>query len=226
MNISKENLQFLKKLSENNYREWFDQHKEEFREYQHEFKRFHASIRTLMDQHDNIGSDKVFRIYRDVRFSKDKTPYKTNWSGSFKRATPLLRGGYYYQVSPDKAIVMGGFFGPNSEDLLHIRKQISQDAGPLREVLSGKSFKHYFGALHGEKVKTKPKGFSIDDPNIYLLRHKQFLVSRQFSKGDILSKDFDIQINETFRAMRPYFDVMSMYLTTDLNGEELRFPGI
>ncbi|MEO9477407.1 MAG: DUF2461 domain-containing protein [Cyclobacteriaceae bacterium] len=221
MSISSENLQFLKDLAENNRKEWFEAHKPDFLQYKEEFKQFHESVGSLMEQHDQISGSRAFRIYRDVRFSKDKTPYKNNWSGGFKRATSQLRGGYYYQVSPGNSFVAGGFFGPNSQDLLHIRKQISQDSEPLLEVLNSKAFKDHFGELKGEKVKTSPKGFSIDDPAIALLRHKQFLVYRNFTDEEILKPDYASMVNESFKAMRPYFDVMSMYLTTDLNGEEL-----
>ncbi len=221
MKLTQQNLQFLKALSENNNRIWFEAHKDEFQTYQQEFKAFHGYVKALMEQHDHIGGHKVYRIYRDVRFSDDKTPYKDYWAGSFKRATAQLRGGYYYQVGPDQAMVAGGFFGPNSRDLLHLRNQISQFGEPLLEVLESKAFKNYFGTLEGEKVKTAPRGFSQDDPHIDLIRHKQFLVYRYFTMQDMLKEDFAAQINDTFRAMRPFFDVMSLYLSTDLNGEDL-----
>ena len=221
MSISTQSIQFLKALAENNHKAWFEAHKPDFVQFRDEFKLFHNSIGALMEQHDQISGDKVYRIYRDVRFSKNKTPYKNNWSGGFKRATVQLRGGYYYQVSPGNSFVAGGFFGPNSQDLLHIRKQVSQDSEPLLDVLKSKAFKTYFGELKGEKVKTAPRGFSVDDPNIELIRHKQFLVYRHFTDAEVVKPDFASKINDSFRAMRPFFDVMSMYLTTDLNGEEL-----
>jgi len=221
MPLSSANFNFLSQLSKNNNREWFDAHKNEFQTYQDEFKAFHKELQKLIESHDQIEKGKVFRIYRDVRFSKDKTPYKTHWSGSFKRATHYLRGGYYYQIEPRKSFAAGGFFGPNSQDLLHIRKQISQDPDFLREVLESELFKKYFGELHGEKVKTSPKGFSADDPAIDLIRHKQFLVYRYFTDSEALSEGFVEMLNDTFRVMRPYFDVMSEMLTTDLNGESL-----
>ena len=174
-----------------------------------------------MDSHDQLDKSKVYRIYRDVRFSKDKTPYKNHWSGTFGRATHYLRGGYYYQIEPGKSYAAGGFFGPNAQDLLHLRKQISQDADLLREVLKSDEFKNTFGELQGEQVKTAPKGFSKEDPNIDLLRFKQFLVYRHFSDDEVLEPNFINILNDTFKAMRPYFDVMSEYLTTDLNGESI-----
>lgn len=221
MNISQENLTFLSQLGANNEKDWFHAHKTDFEKYQEETKGFHQQVHRLMESHDQIASGKFFRIYRDVRFSKDKTPYKTHWSGSFKRDTHYLRGGYYYQIEPGKTFAAGGFFGPNPQDLQHIRKQISQDPDALNEVLESPSFKKTFGQIIGESVKTTPKGFSIDDPSIHLLRQKQFIVEHHFTDAEVLSSDFAQKLNETFKAMRPYFDVMSMYLTTDLNGASL-----
>lgn len=223
MLLSNDNLDFLNSLAANNNREWFEEHKSSFEKYQNEFKAFHSELKKLMVQHDQLDKSKVFRIYRDVRFSKDKTPYKTHWSGTFGRATHYLRGGYYYQIEPGKSFAAGGFFGPNSQDLLHIRKQISQFADPLKAVIESSDFKKYFDSLQGEQVKTAPKGFSKEDSEIDLLRHKQFLVYRHFSDEQVLDASFMDDLNDTFRAMRPFFNVMSDYLTTDLNGEELRF---
>lgn len=223
MQLTKDNLTFLTDLRENNNRDWFNDNKLSFEKNQKEFKSFHSELKKMMDTHDQLDKSKVYRIYRDVRFSKDKTPYKTHWSGSFGRATHHLRGGYYYQVESGKNFAAGGFFGPNSQDLLHLRKQISQFSDPLRAVLASESFKKHFGNLDGEKVKTTPKGFDKEDPEIDLLRHKQFLVYRHFSDEEVLGENFKDLLNDTFKAMRPFFDVMSDYLITDLNGEELKF---
>lgn len=221
MKISSENLAFLSALSENNEKDWFQAHKSDFEKYQEETKLFHQRLLQLMEQHDQIASGKVFRIYRDVRFSKDKTPYKNHWSGSFRRATHYLRGGYYYQIAPGNSYASGGFFGPNPQDLQHIRKQISHDPDSLFDVINSQPFKSHFGQLVGESVKTTPKGFSADDPAIEVLKLKQFIVRHHFKDEEVLSPDFTHQLNESFKAMRSYFDVMSMYLTTDLNGASL-----
>ena len=218
MPITSKNLDFLDQLSRNNHREWFDANKSEFLTHQEEFKHFHLEVLGHLKTHDQIERNKTFRIYRDVRFSKDKTPFKTHWSGSFNRATDALRGGYYYQITPENSQVVGGFFGPNSQDLLHLRKQISQDPEPLRDVLNSKAFKDMFGTLKGEQVKTAPKGVSKEDPNIDLLRYKQFLVFVNFTDEEVMAADFNQKVSKSFQAMRPFFDVMSMYLTTDLNG--------
>ncbi len=221
MPISNANFRFLNELSLHNNREWFAEHKHEYEVFHEEVKNLAKDVEVLMNEHDLLAGGRVYRIYRDVRFSKDKTPFKDYWAGSFRRSTALLRGGYYYEIAPGRSFVAGGFFGPNPSDLLHIRKQISQEPEPLWEVLNQREFKQYFGDLKGDAVKTSPKGFSIDDPAIMLIRQKQFVIEHYFTDEEVLSPDFPETINSAFRAMRPFLDYMSEILTTDLNGESI-----
>ncbi len=213
---------FLKQLKKNNNREWFVKNKSKYELALEEVKEFQSKALTEMNKHDVIdGQGKLFRIYRDVRFSNDKTPYKSSWSGSFKRATTALRGGYYFHIEPGNSYISGGFFGPNAQDLLHIRKQISGEAQPLRKILSSKSFISFFQKLNGDQVKTAPKGFSKDDPDIDLIRYKQFIITHYFTDQEVLQKDFPKQLAKGFKNMRPFFDYMTNILTTDLNGTPL-----
>src|SRR5215468_10357589 len=126
INITNSTMGFLKKLSKNNNREWFNKNKNLYVAAHENVLAFVDALLFEMRRHDNIetrsAKESLFRIYRDVRFSKDKLPYKTYWAGHFKRATKKLRGGYYFQVEPGKTFVAGGFFSPNPADLLHIRK--------------------------------------------------------------------------------------------------------
>src|SRR5215468_7774230 len=119
-------IDFLKKLSKNNNRGWFNENKNLYVAAHENVLAFVDALLSEMRKHDTIetrdAKDSLFRIYRDVRFAKDKSPYKTYWAGHFKRATKKLRGGYYFQVEPGKTFVAGGFFSPNPADLLHIRK--------------------------------------------------------------------------------------------------------
>lgn len=212
---------FLNELKDNNHRDWFNANKSTFQESQAEVKQFVKNLEEAMLAHDEIDTagTKIFRIYKDVRFSKDKTPYKTSWNISFKRLGAERRGGYYLQIKPGDSYIVGGFFGPNSQDMLHIRKQISQDAGLLREAITDTS-KH-LGDLYGDQVKSAPKGFSKEDPNIDLLRYKQLLFKKTFSDKEILSEDAPQLIGQGFSHYRPFFDAMSELLTTDLNGISL-----
>jgi uncharacterized protein (TIGR02453 family) len=175
-----------------------------------------------MNKHDVIetpsGKKSLNRIYRDVRFKKDKTPYKTHWGGGLYRAGADRRGSYYYHVGLDHSFVMGGFFGPNSQDLLHFRNQIAMDADPLRSILESKSFKDTFGELQGDQLKTAPKGFEKDHPEIDLLRYKQYIIRHNFTREQVLNPNFPKTLSDTFRKMRPFLDCMTEMITTDLNG--------
>ncbi|MFT3911667.1 MAG: DUF2461 domain-containing protein [Ferruginibacter sp.] len=218
-------VSFLKKLKKNNNREWFNAHKNEFINEQKIIAAFADLLLIELNKHDVIetasGKKSLHWIYRDIRFSKDKTPYKTNWSGSFRRATKFRRGGYYFHIEPGNSFIAGGFWGPNPQDLKRIRDDVSFDPSPLRKILKSKSFISTFGKLQGEQLKTTPKGFDANDEAIELLRYKQFLVMKKFSDEEVLSKNFIKEASNTFKYMRPFFDYMSGVLSTDSNGENL-----
>ena len=223
--LSPKVLEFLKKLKKNNNREWFTENKDEYEEARVCMELFADELLFGMQKIDDIetatGKKSLYRIYRDVRFSKDKTPYKNSMSGYFKRATAAKRGGYYFYFEPGHIMIGGGFWGPNKEDLQLLREQLSQDADPLRAVLSKNDFKESFGGLIGEQLKTAPKGFPKDHEEIDLLRFKQFIVKKDFTEADTKKENFSELMVSSFSAMIPFLDVMSDYLTTDLNGESI-----
>ena len=128
MQFEKSSLSYLKNLKLNNNRDWFAEHKPTFIKAQNNAKELYAGIRNNLEKYDEIEKFKLFRIYRDVRFSKDKTPYKHHFAGSFSRLGKQLRGGYYLRIRPGESFLAGGFWEPNKEDLLRIRKEIEVDA--------------------------------------------------------------------------------------------------
>jgi len=221
-NIPASTFEFLAKLKKNNNRDWFNRHKENFLEEQQQIEAFADGLLAALNDHDIIetisGKKSLHRIYRDTRFSKDKTPYKCNWSGGFKRATKWRRGGYYFHLEPGNSVIAGGFWGPNNEDLKRIRDEIAFDASPLRKILKSKNFVSTFGSLQGEQLKTTPKGFDATNEAIDLLRYKQFLLIKKFTDEEVLAKNFLKEASGTFKNMRPFFDYMSTLLTTDSNG--------
>ena len=219
--ITKDTFQFLNELKKNNNREWFTENKTRFKSHETEAKTFFNTVLELMKGHDEIEKLKVFRIYRDVRFSKDKTPYKYNFSASFARAGKQRRGGYYLHLQPQGSFIAAGFWAPEKEDLLRIRKEWELDATDLRAILADKAFKLVWGALTGDELKTSPKGFDKEDPNIDLIRKKQFIFVKNFTDKEVLSPKFPGLVSTSFSAVRPYFDLMSAILTTNLNGESL-----
>jgi len=212
---------FLKKLEKNNNRDWFTENKNEFKVLETEMKSFFNSIGEEVKTHDEIERIKVFRIYRDVRFSKDKTPYKGHFAGSFMRATAKLRGGYFIQIKPGETFLATGFWQPNKEDLFRIRKELELDASEFRSVIEKASFKSVWGALQGDEVKTAPKGFDKEHPDIDLIKKKMFIFVKKFTDTQVTSSKFASSVNDAFKAVRPYFNLMSEILTTNLNGESL-----
>jgi uncharacterized protein (TIGR02453 family) len=216
---------FLTVLKENNNREWFNANKTIFQKEQALLEIFAQQLLQELSLHDQIetpsGKSSMHRIYRDTRFSKDKTPYKGNWSGGFKRATKYRRGGYYFHLEPGNSFVAGGFWAPNTQDLKRIRDDIAFDPAPLRKIINSKPFLSTFETLQGEQLKTTPKGFDADHEAIDLLRYKQFLLIRKFTDKEVLSEHFLREANQTFKNMRPFLDYMSEVLTTDVNGLEV-----
>ena len=215
-------IAFLNVLKKNNNREWFNANKDKFLNEQQSIEIFADALLLLLNTHDVIetpsGKKSLYRIYRDTRFSNNKTPYKINWSGSFTRATKLRRGSYYFHIQPGNSFIAGGFWGPSPPDLKRIRDDIAFDDSPLRKIIKSKSFVSTFGELRGEQVKTTPKGFNAADPAIDLLRFKQFIIKRNFTDKEVLGENFLKEANLTFKNMRPFFDYMSEVLSTDING--------
>tara|TARA_B110000008_G_scaffold102608_1_gene105536 strand:- start:79079 stop:79834 length:756 start_codon:yes stop_codon:yes gene_type:complete len=222
MQFKKPSLTYLKQLKKNNNRDWFAEHKPIFIEAQNNAKELYAEIRNNLEKHDEIEKFKLFRIYRDVRFSRDKTPYKPHFAGSFSRLGKQLRGGYYLRIRPGESFLAGGFWEPNKEDLLRIRKEIEVDASEFREILEDKNFQHYFGNIFkGDELKTAPRGFDKDHPDVDLLRKKGFIAVRNFTDEEVLSPNFSLEVDKSYIALRPFFDLFSDILTTNLNGENL-----
>jgi uncharacterized protein (TIGR02453 family) len=219
--LTKSTFEFLELLSKNNNREWFTENKKPFEIENNLAKAFFTEVYTDLDKIDSLEKMQVFRIYRDVRFSKDKLPYKNHFSVGFSRTKPMLRGGMYLHIENEASFVGGGFWAPNNEDLLRIRKEIELDASDLREIISNTTFKNMFGTLEGEELKTAPKNFDKTHPDIDLIRKKQYLLTRKFTNKEVMSPNFKEEVIATFAAMRPFFNYMSDVLTTDLNGESL-----
>ncbi|MBT8209736.1 MAG: DUF2461 domain-containing protein [Eudoraea sp.] len=219
--ITKEVLGFLRALKKNNNREWFSAHKADFQHVQATVKTFYHGLQNALNTHDEIDKHKLFRIYRDVRFSADKTPYKPHFAGSYSRAGGARRGGYYIRLRPGESFIATGFWEPNKDDLFRIRKELEMDATEFRKVIGNKSFKKVWGELMGDEVKTAPKGFDRNHPNIDLIRKKGFIFVRNFTDTEVTHPDFLNTVNDSFKAIRPYFDLMSDILTTNLNGESL-----
>lgn len=220
--INKDVFLFLKKLHKNNNRDWFNDNKPEFKRLETEVKEAYKYLGELMNSHDIIDKIKVFRIYRDVRFSKNKLPYKTHFGGSYHRKKPELRGGFYLHLEPNnKSFIATGFWEPNKEDLNRIRKEFEIDHEEIRDILADKTFNSVWGDFTGESLKTAPRGFEKTHPAIDLIRRKQFIFTKTYTDKEVLNDNFLNHVNDAFKIARPYLDYMSAVLTTNLNGESL-----
>lgn len=215
-------FQFLNTLKDNNNREWFAENKDYYLEEEEKIKSFFTSIFQGIQSLDNMEGMKAYRIYRDVRFSKDKSPYKTYRSCSYKRATQALRGGYHLEITPEGSFLAVGFWQPNKEDLLRIRQEFELDGNTITEILESKDIKRMFGGFHkGNSLKKSPKGFDKNHPNIKLINKKDFILMKRFTDKEVLHKNFQKTVLNSFETIRPFFDYMSSILTSNLNGESL-----
>ena len=219
--IPKYTISFLKELKLNNNRDWFNENKDQFKAIQTDIKIFAQEVKDTLSLTDDIEKLKIFRIYRDLRFSKDKTPFKKNIGMAFHRAKPELRGGYYLEISADESFVAVGFWNPNNEDLLRIRKEIEIDGQEFKNILNQKKIKDIWGEITGDEVKTSPKGFNRDHEHIDMIKKKQFIFIKKLKEEDILDNNFQEELVNYFISIRPFFDYMSEILTTNLDGESI-----
>ncbi len=213
-------FRFLRDLKNNNNRSWFAENKEYYQKEERQIKEFFTTIYEGLSTIDNVGGMKVYRIYRDIRFSKDKTPYKIYRSCGYKRATKALRGGYHLEITPGGSFLAAGFWKPNKEDLFRIRKEFEMDSSIIKDILNTGNIKNTFGGFYERNsVKIAPTGFNKNHPNIELIKKKDFILLRNFTNKEVLSKNFSASVINSFMVARPYFDYMSDVLTTNLNGE-------
>lgn len=220
--VSKASLAFLNKLRENNHKDWMQEHKKQYQASEVSLKGLYGEILKGVSVLDEIEKQKIFRINRDVRFSKNKTPYNSHRSVSWSRLGAHRRGSYYLRIEPGGCAIGGGFFGPEPKDLLRIRKEFEMDSDEIRAILDQNNFKKFYKNFNQSYVvKTAPKGFSKEDPNIDLIRLKSFFVVHEFTDSQVQSPNFSEKVVEGFGLLRPYFDYMSDVLTTDLNGASI-----
>ncbi len=220
--IPKSAFDFLLKLKDNNNRDWMQEHKKEYLANENALKKFYLEVEKGLNVTDEIAKTKIFRINRDIRFSKNKTPYNSHRSVSFSRAGAHRRGGYYLRLESGNSYMAGGFFDPNPADLLRIRKEFEMDSSEIREILEQKDFKKSFeGFNQGNSVKTAPRGFNAEDENIDLIRLKGFTVRHNFTDEEVFAEDFKDKLIYHYTLLRPFFNYLSDVLTTDLNGVSL-----
>jgi uncharacterized protein (TIGR02453 family) len=208
-------LKFLKGIAKNNNRDWFEKNKPRYVEVKTLFDDFleglHKELLKFDESLGGINPRKLaFRIYRDVRFSKDKRPYKTNMGAGFSfRGKMEQEPGYYVHIEPGNSFVAGGLYMPNAENLAKVRQEIDYNADAFLKILKDKKFKKYFSGLDEfDQVKTAPKGYAKDHPHIGLLKNKSFIVSHYFSDTQVKDKKFMKQVAEVCKAVKPLNDFL------------------
>ncbi len=207
---------FLKKLEANNNRDWFEKNKPAYLNAKGEFEVFVQQIINGIAKFDKRISpdlqakDCTFRIYKDVRFSKDKTPYKNNMGASINPGgKKSLVAGYYFHLQPEGSFLAGGVYMPEPEMLNAIRQEIDYNSAPLLKILKSAVFKKYFKGLDDEgALKTAPKGYDKEHPLIDLLRNRHFIASHTFTNKQVLDKNAANEIVAAFKAMYPFLEYL------------------
>lgn len=214
-------LSFLTILKENNYKEWFHENKSLYEEAKKEFEHFTTLMIAEVIQIDKSVTavepkDCIFRLFRDVRFANDKTPYKTNF-GAFVAARGGRKseyGGYYLHLEPDRCMIGGGVWMPQPDVLKAIRQEIYHNVEPFLELTSSAAFTKYFKAFDTESVlKTAPKDFPKDWPHIALLKYKSYTVTQLIGDEVVLRDNFLDTIREVFLAMKPFNSYLNRAIT-------------
>lgn len=204
-------LDFLSVLKDNNHREWMQDNQPMYKEAKHQFELLVGEI--LMDLSASDASlaglqakDCIFRLHRDVRFSKDKSPYKTNMAAVFsKGGKKSLYALHYLHIEPGNASMLaGGLYMPPADVLKKVREEIDYNSDEFSSILHHADFIKYFGQLEGEKLKRPPKGYNADDPNLEWLKHKSYLAVHALPDELLIKENFTAYASEVFKAMRPF----------------------
>ncbi len=214
--ISKSTMQFLKDLSKNNNREWFTENKKRYEDAKAEFETFISGLIQQIAKFDpsvaNLEAKKcVFRIYRDTRFSKDKTPYKPNFGAYLaERSTAVHeKAAYYLHLEPGKSFLAGGAYEPQAPWIHKIRQEIDYNTKDFKKIINATAFKNNFGELQGEKLKTVPKGFPKDHPELSLLQYKSFLMMHKCDDKTVMADDFMKHASGVYKTMKPLNDFLN-----------------
>ena len=207
-------LDFLTELAQNNNSAWFAAHKVEYQAAKNEFEKLCAAILAELSLlYGNFSfvkpKDCMFRINRDVRFSKNKAPYKNCFSAYFAEGgKKSAKQGFYLQIEPQQSFLGGGAFDTSPEMLYKLRQEISYEPEKFKKVLENKKFRQCFPELLGKQLKTAPKGYEKDHPQIELLRFTQLYVLHRYEDEDIQEESFvDLFITHC-QLLKPFADLL------------------
>jgi uncharacterized protein (TIGR02453 family) len=203
---------FLKKLSKNNNKQWFDSHRDEFLQAKNDFENFVARIIDGLsgidtDIKDLEVKDCTFRLNRDIRFSKDKTPYKINLGASFNRGgKKSVYAGYYFHLEPGKSFAGGGLWMPMAQELKKIRQEIDYCFKEFQDILDKRDFKMHYKVLENStdvKLTNLPRGYEKDNPAAEFLKLKSYLATKNISDKELTQSSLVSNTLKSFKALMP-----------------------
>jgi uncharacterized protein (TIGR02453 family) len=209
-------LKFLKDIAKNNNRNWFEKNKPRYLEVKNGFDDFLEEVHRHLLKFDqslaNLNPRKIaFRIYRDVRFSKDKRPYKTNMGAGFSSKGKMEQEpGYYVHIEPGKSFIAGGLYMPDPANLARVRQEIDYNPDRLLKILNDRKFRKLYKQLdEWDKLKTAPKGYAKDHPHIEILKNKSFVVSHRFTDAEVASKTFAKKVADAAKVLKSFNDFLA-----------------
>jgi len=222
--LTKESLQFLDDLKKNNNRDWFQDNKKRYEIFK---KDYHQLVSDFLDVMKPLDpslellevKNCTFRINRDIRFSKDKSPYKAHlgvWMSP--GAKGANRAGYYVHIEKGASFIAGGFYSPEAEDLKKVRKEIAFFHEDLEGILADKDFKKEFENLdinENNSLKSMPRGYEKDHPAIEFLKLKSFTATQKYDFSEVTKKDFVSKMSQKLIALKPLIDFINRALETD-----------
>lgn len=213
--IKASTILFLKALKKNNDREWFDKNRARYDEAKEDHRLFiEAVIKDFSKVNPKLkgltAKECVFRIYRDVRFSKNKDPYKTNMGAGINPGGKKMEmAGAYIHIEPGKSFIAGGRWMPDAPTIKAIRQEIDYNLPKFKKIIFDKNFIKQFKTLEEEKLKTAPKGYPKDHPEIELLKYTSYIVSRELDDKLILSKDLIKELTVAYKTMLPFLEFLN-----------------
>jgi uncharacterized protein (TIGR02453 family) len=213
--IRTETLSFLGRLAKNNNKPWFDKHRDDYAVAKEDHEQMITSVLAGLSTTDPVFKDQkakdcIFRIFRDVRFSKDKTPYKAHFGAFFSIGGRKFPGaGYYLHLEPKKSFVGGGLWIPEPSLLKSVRQEIDYNYKEFKGIIDSKKFKKLFSEVQGERLAKMPQGYTADNPAIELLKMKSFTVSTNLTDADVTGKTAVKKTVEIFTVMKPFIDFLN-----------------
>lgn len=208
-------LKFLEELGNNNNREWFDAHRDNYQAAKEDFESFVTAMKNEMlplipRLEEQQAKNMIFRVFRDVRFSKDKTPYKAHFSAYFSQGGRKWPGaGYYIHIQPGASFAAAGIWMPEGPLLKNIRQEIDYDYPAFQDILGEASFKKKFNKISGETLQKVPAGYEATNPAADYLKMKSFIADTAIGDGEVLRKDFVKKLATVFATAAPFVNFMN-----------------